>query len=84
VYCLEVLQAEYRRLAEPDRNAVDELLRLDAGLELIEDLDSGLMEEHRLPLRTGREQPSGLQRLKLALMGTPWDMPVKPKEREEA
>jgi len=84
VYCLEVLQAEYRRLAEADRNAVDELLRPYGRLELIEGLDSGLMEEHRLPLRTGREQPSGLQRLKLALMGTPWDMPVKPKEREEA
>jgi glutathione S-transferase len=84
VYCLELLQAEYRGLAEADRKAVDELLHPYGRLELIEGLDSGLMEEHQLPLRTGREQPSRLQRLKLALTGTPWDMPVKPKEREEA
>jgi hypothetical protein len=84
VYCLEILQAEYRGLAEADRNAVDELLRPYGRLELLEGLDSGLLGEHQLPLRTEREQPSRRQRLKLALTGTPWDMPVEPKEREEA
>ena len=80
---LEVLQSEYRRLSEADRNAVDEWLGPYGRLELIEGLDSALVEEHRLPLRTGRKQPSRLQRLKLALTGTPWDMPVEPKERED-
>ena len=82
VYCLEVLQNEYRSLSEPNRKAVDGLLRPYGTLDLIDPLDSGLMEEHQLPLRPGRTQPSRLQRFKLGLMGTPWDMPVKPTERE--
>ena len=82
VYCLEVLQNEYRNLNEPDRRTVDDLLRPYGAIELIEGLDSGLMEEFELPLRPDRVQPSRLQRFKLALMGTPWDMPVKPDERE--
>jgi len=82
VYCLEVLQNEYRALSQIDREAVDEALRPHGRLELLDGLDSGLMEEHRLPLNPHRAQPSKLQRLRLALMGTPWDMPVKPGERE--
>ena len=82
VYCLEVLQNEYRNLNEPDRRTVDDLLRPYGAIELIEGLDSGLMEEFELPLRSDRVQPSRLQRFKLALIGTPWDMPVKPDERE--
>jgi glutathione S-transferase len=78
VYCLEVLQREYRALSEPDRVTVDELLAPYGSLELIEGLDSGLMEEHQLPLRPQRAQPSWLQRMKLTLVGTPWDMPVQP------
>ena len=84
VYCLEVLQNEYRNLSEPNRKAVHDLLQPYGTLEMIDGLDSGLMREHELPLRTDRPQPSGLQRLKLALMGTPWDMPVKPTESEKA
>jgi len=57
----------------------------EAGsIGLVEGLDSGLIEEHQLPLRPHRVQPSRLMRMKLALMGTPWDMPVTPKEREKA
>jgi hypothetical protein len=82
VYCLEVLQNEYRSLSEPNRKTVDDLLRPYGTLELIDGLDSGLVQEHQLPLRTDRVQPSKLQRFKLALMGTPWDMPVKQTERE--
>jgi glutathione S-transferase len=82
VYCLEVLQNEYRSLSEPNRKTVDALLRPYGTLELIDGLDSGLMQEHQLPLRPDRVQPSKLQRFKLALMGTPWDMPAKPTERE--
>ena len=82
VYCLEVLQNEYRSLSEPNRRTVDDLLRPHGALELIDGLDSGLMDEHELPLRPNRAQPSRLQRFKLALMGTPWDMPVQPNERE--
>ncbi|MGB8221267.1 MAG: glutathione S-transferase family protein [Polyangiales bacterium] len=78
VYCLEVLQREYRSLIEPDRRKVDALLAPYGSLELLEGLDSGLIEEHRLPLRPERVQPSRLQRMKLALVGTPWDMPVQP------
>jgi hypothetical protein len=84
VYCLEVLQNEYRRLSEPNRKVVDELLRPYGSIELIDGLDSGLIEEHQLPLRPNRVQPSRLMRMKLVLMGTPWDMPVKPTEREKA
>ena len=80
VYCLEVLQNEYLGLEEGDRRRVDELLRPYGALELIEGLDSGLLEEHLLPLRPERPQPSRLQRLKLALLGTPWDMPVGPQK----
>ena len=76
VFCLELLQDEYRRLRAEERDAVDALLAPYGKLELIEGLDSGLREEHELPLRPGRPQPSRLQRLKLALTGTPWDMPV--------
>jgi glutathione S-transferase len=78
VYCLEVLQREYRSLIEPDRRKVDALLAPYGSLELLQGLDSGLMEEHQLPLRSERVQPSRLQRMKLALVGTPWDMPVQP------
>jgi hypothetical protein len=60
------------------------LLRPYGLIGLIEGLDSGLIEEHQLPLRPHRVQPSRLMRMKLALMGTPWDMPVTPKEREKA
>lgn len=81
VFCLQVLQDAYRGLAPPNREAVDALLRPYGRLELIEGLDSGLIEEHELPLRPERPQPSRLQRIKLALMGTPWDMPIPPKRR---
>lgn len=81
VYCLEVLQHEYRALDESVRQAVDEMLLPYGRLELIDELDSGLLEEHRLPLRSERPQPSGLTRLRLALWGTPWDMPIEPEER---
>jgi len=77
VFCLELLQNEYRRLNAENRAAVDALLAPYGRLELIDGLDSGLMEEHELPLRSGRPQPSRLQRLKLSLTGTPWDMPVR-------
>ena len=82
VYCLEVLQNEYRRLSEPNRRAVDEHLRPYGSLDLVDHLDSGLMQEHQLPLRPDRAQPSKLQRFKLGLRGTPWDMPVTPSQRE--
>jgi glutathione S-transferase len=78
VFCLEVLQNEYRNLSPDDRASVDEILAPHGRLDLIEGLDSGLMEEHRLPLRPERSQPTRLQRLKLAFTGTPWDMPVEP------
>ena len=84
VFCLEVLQNEYRGLSDANRKAVDELLRPHGSIELIDGLDSGLAEEHQLPLLPHRTQPSRLQRLKLALVGTPWDMPVKPRKREKA
>jgi glutathione S-transferase len=81
VYCLQVLQDAYRSLEPPNRQAVDALLRPYGSLELIDGLDSCLMEEHELPLRPDRPQPTKLQRVKLALMGTPWDMPVKSERR---
>lgn len=81
VYCLQVLQDEVRRLEGPKREAVEALLQPYGRLELIDGLDSGLMEEHRLPLTPGREQPSKLQSIMLALTGTPRDMPVTPKRR---
>ena len=80
VYCLEVLQREYRALDAHARQAVEDLLRPYGELELIGGLDSGLIEEHRLPLPSDRPQLSRLQRLKLALWGTPWDMPSRPKK----
>ncbi len=83
VYCLEVLQHEYRNLSEPNRKAVHDLLKPYGTLEMIDGLDSGLMREHELPLRPDRAQPTRFQRLKLGLMGTPWDMPVRPTEREK-
>ena len=79
VFCLELLQREYRQLGVAGQRAVDALLAPYGALELIDGLDSGLMEDHELPLRPGRPQPSRIQRLKLALTGTPWDMPVKPQ-----
>lgn len=82
VYCLEVLQNEYRSLNEPNRRAVDGILRPYGSLDVIDHLDSGLMQEHQLPLRPDRAQPSKLQRFKLGLRGTPWDMPIKPTERK--
>ena len=78
VFCLEVLQSEYRALSKADRASVDDTLAPYGRLELIEGLQSGLMDEHRLPLGSERPQPTRLQRLKLALTGTPWDMPIKP------
>ncbi len=82
VYCLQVLQNEYRALDAADRHAVDALLAPHGSLEVIDDLDSGLLEEHRLPLRTERRQPTTLQRLKLGVWGTPWDMPFEPQKSD--
>ena len=79
VFCLEVLQREYLGLSAEDRTAVDALLGAHGRLEIVEGLESGLLADHELPLRPGRRQPSRFQRMKLALMGTPWDMPVKPQ-----
>ncbi|MGB8329716.1 MAG: glutathione S-transferase family protein [Polyangiales bacterium] len=84
VYCLEVLQTEYGRLGEHERRAVDQLLAPFGALEPIEGLDSGLVKEHELPLRPGRVQPSLLQKLRLALVGTPWDMPLQPPRQEQS
>ncbi|MDH3624319.1 MAG: glutathione S-transferase family protein [Myxococcales bacterium] len=80
VYCLQVLQNEYERLSNADREAVDQTLAPYGKLELLPGLRSGLMKEHELPLRPTRRQPSKLRRLILGLMGTPWDMPVTPQE----
>ena len=82
VYCLEMLQNEYRALSDANREAVDALLRPYGTLNLLDPLDSGLIDEHHLPLRPGRAQPSALQRFKLGLIGTPWDMPAKPTKRD--
>ena len=79
VFCLEVLQREYLSLSPDDRDAVNGLLSPYGRLETLEGLESGLLEDHDLPLRPERPQPSRLQRMKLALVGTPWDMPVKPQ-----
>ena len=79
VFCLEVLQREYLGLSNEDRATVDTLLGAYGRLEIVEGLESGLVEDHELPLRPERPQPSRFQRMKLALMGTPWDMPVKPQ-----
>ena len=84
VYCLEVLQKAYLGLGEADRADVDKLLRPYGGLEIIDELDSGLEAEHELPLRPNRRPPSWLKRIELAWLGTPWDMPGKPEEREKA
>jgi len=78
VFCLELLQNEYQRLSDADRESVARLVAPYGRLELIDGLESGLMKDHELPLRAGRPQPSRFQRFKLALTGTPWDMPVKP------
>jgi len=83
VFCLELLQNEYSKLSAPHRELVDALLAPYGRLELIDGLESGLIEDHRLPLGPGRTQPSQLQRLKLALTGTPWDMPVEPRQRRD-
>ncbi len=83
VFCLELLQNEYSKLSAPHRELVDALLAPYGRLELIDGLESGLIEDHRLPLGPGRPQPSQLQRLKLALTGTPWDMPVEPRQRRD-
>ncbi len=76
VFCLQVLQDEYRSLAPANRDTVDSLLQPYGSLELIDGLDSGLIEEHRLPLKPGRAQPGKLQAMLLALTGTPRDMPT--------
>lgn len=52
---------------------------LPPGLDTFEHL-----EEHELLLRPKRAQPSKLQRMKLPLIGAPWDMSAKPTEREGA
>ncbi|MGB5811425.1 MAG: glutathione S-transferase family protein [Polyangiales bacterium] len=79
VYCLEVLQRTYTALPPQARAHVDEVLAPYGVLELIPDLDSGLMQEHELPLRPDRPQPSKFKRMLLGLTGTPWDMPTKPQ-----
>ncbi len=80
VYCLEVLQNEYEGLSEADRDVVDKILAPYGRLELLPGLRSGLMKEHELPLQPARRQPSRLRRLLLGLTGTPWDMPVAPRD----
>ena len=79
VFCLELLQNQYLGLGAKARRTVDALLAPYGRLEVIDGLDSGLMEEHELPLGPGRPQLSRLQRFQLALTGTPWDMPVTPE-----
>ncbi|MEM7136180.1 MAG: glutathione S-transferase N-terminal domain-containing protein [Myxococcota bacterium] len=80
VYCLEVLQQEYATLNSADRQQVDRLFAPYGALTPIEGVESGLMEEHELPLRPDRPQPSALRRFVLGLTGTPWDMPAAPED----
>lgn len=77
VFCLEILQGLYRSLSDGERSTVDEILRPYGDLDLIEDLDSGLIDEHRLPLQGNRPQPSAIRKLVLGVTGTPWDMPKR-------
>lgn len=80
VYCLEVLQNEYLRLDASARASVDALLAPHGTLELLDGVDSGLLEEHRLPL-DARPAFSTWQKARLAVTGTPWDMPPRPRPR---
>jgi glutathione S-transferase len=75
VYCLEVLQQLYAALSGEARAQVDALFAPFGGLEQRPVIESGLVEEHELPLRTGRPTIRGWRRLWLGLAGTPWDMP---------
>lgn len=74
VWCLEVLQNQYRALTAEQRDAVDAALAPYGQLQLV-DVDSGLASEYQLPLSSARSRPSRWQRMKLFITGTPWDMP---------
>jgi glutathione S-transferase len=80
VYCLEVLQRELAALDPTSRAEVERILRPYGALEPIPGLSSGLMKEHELPLPRSRHQASRIKTLLLGLTGTPWDMPVKPRD----
>ncbi len=75
VYCLEVLQNMYCQLSKKDRNSLDNLLEPYGKLDLIQELDSGLLPEHELPLTLKNKSPNMLEKLILSATGTPWDMP---------
>jgi hypothetical protein len=78
VWCREELQQHYEGLTEGVKEEVRKRLDPGGGMDaLFADgrVDSGLSEEFVLPLE-GKERPLGIvDKLKLRLTGTPWDMP---------
>ena len=77
VFCLELLQRAYAELPQPARTHVDETLAPYGKLPMIDGLDSGLMEEHELPLKDKNRDVSFGKKLLLMVTGTPWDMPKR-------
>jgi len=75
VYCLELLEIQYK-LLEPDAKCkVDEIFKPYGSLMLNTGICSGLAMEYQLPLSKRSEPIGWLEKLTIMLAGTPWDMP---------
>ena len=75
VYCLEILEIQYKLLGPDAKFKVDEIFKPYGSLQLNTNIGSGLTKEYQLPL-TKRSEPIGwLEKLTIMLSGTPWDMP---------
>jgi len=77
VYCLEILENQYKSLDPSTKNKVDSIFKPYGLLQLDTGICSGLTKEYQLPL-TKRSKPIGwMEKLTIMLSGTPWDMPKR-------
>ena len=77
VYCLEVLENQYKSLDPGAKCKVDNIFKPYGSLQLDTGICSGLAKEYQLPLAK-RSKPIGwVEKLTIMLSGTPWDMPKR-------
>jgi len=80
VWCMEELQRLYNELTPGEKAEVSRMLQRRGSLDPLfseGQVISGLAKEFVLPLEKVDRTPAMIERIKLILNGTPWDMPVK-------
>ncbi len=85
VWCMEELQRLHKELTPAEKAEVSGILERRGSLDPLFSeghVDSGLAKEFVLPLEKVDRTPAMIDRIRLVLNGTPWDMPYKVKGDE--